>query len=85
MRPLFYDFPADSKAWETEDQYMFGPRYLVAPILHPGVKERQVYLPADGSWTNCWTGETYKGGGIIPVSAPLDRIPVFSRDGTVFS
>jgi alpha-D-xyloside xylohydrolase len=85
MRPLFYDFPADSKAWETEDQYMFGPRYLVAPILHPGVKERQVYLPADGSWTDCWTGEKYEGGGTIPVSAPLDRIPVFSRDGTVFS
>ncbi|MDR2483225.1 MAG: family 31 glucosidase, partial [Treponema sp.] len=33
IRPCFYDFPADERAWEAEDQYMFGPDYLAAPVL----------------------------------------------------
>jgi alpha-D-xyloside xylohydrolase len=84
MRPLFYDFPEDSAAWETETEYMFGTNYLVAPVLYEGKKERELYLPAGAKWTNVWTGESYDGGRRISVAAPLDQIPVFSRDGTVF-
>ncbi|MDR1419075.1 MAG: glycoside hydrolase family 31 protein [Treponema sp.] len=84
MRPLFYDFPQDKKSWETEDEFMFGPSYLVAPILYEGERERKVYLPAGQRWTDAWTGESHDGGGIITAAAPLDRIPVFSRDGSTF-
>jgi alpha-D-xyloside xylohydrolase len=84
MRPLFYDFPSDKRSWETEDQFMFGPNYLVAPILFEGARERQVYLPAGQKWTDAWTGEVREGGRIVTAAAPLDRIPVFSRDGAVF-
>ena len=49
MRPLFYDFPEDKKAWEVEDEYMFGPDVLVAPVLYEGIREREVYLP-EGNW-----------------------------------
>jgi alpha-D-xyloside xylohydrolase len=83
MRPLFYDFPEDAKAWEIEDQYMFGPNYLVAPVLYDKARERQVYFPA-GSWTNCWTGDRVEGGNFIKIDAPIDRIPVFSLDGSRF-
>ncbi|MDR1948263.1 MAG: glycoside hydrolase family 31 protein [Spirochaetaceae bacterium] len=82
MRPLFYDFPADGEVWKVEDQFMFGPTYLVAPVLHEGRRERTLYLPAGLTWTNGWTGETIEGGSTITVDAPLDRIPVFTRDGT---
>jgi alpha-D-xyloside xylohydrolase len=85
MRPLFYDFPADKLAWEVEDQYMFGPNYLVAPVLYEGARERNVYLPAGSSWTNAWTGEKIEGGKSVAAEAPLDRIPVFSRDGARLS
>jgi alpha-D-xyloside xylohydrolase len=85
MRPLFYDFPGDGRAWETEDEYMFGPDYLAAPILYPGKRERQVYLPAGSGWTGCWDGKHYDGGSDITADAPLDRIPVYSRNGTVFA
>ncbi|MDR3341264.1 MAG: glycoside hydrolase family 31 protein [Treponema sp.] len=85
MRPLFYDFPEDSHVWDVEDQYMFGPNYLVAPILYAGLGERQVYLPAGSSWTDCWTGEKHAGGKYVTAAAPLERIPVFSRDGVLFS
>jgi alpha-D-xyloside xylohydrolase len=81
MRPLFYDFPDDKASWDTEDAYMFGPNYLVAPILEDGQRERQVYLPAGVQWTNCWTGGQFAGGSSVTVAAPLDIIPVFSRDG----
>jgi alpha-D-xyloside xylohydrolase len=84
MRPLFYDFPADRQSWETEDEFLFGPNYLVAPILSEGARERQVYLPAGRRWTDAWTGEAFEGGRIVRVDAPLDRIPVFSGDGTRF-
>jgi alpha-D-xyloside xylohydrolase len=85
MRPIFYDFPDDPKAWETEDEYMFGPEYLVAPILYEGKTERQVYLPAGSRWTDCWSGEQYEGGAGINAAAPLDKIPVYSRNNGVFS
>jgi alpha-D-xyloside xylohydrolase len=79
IRPLFYDFPGDNASWEVEDQYLFGPAYLVAPALHEGMRERELYLPAGPVWTDVWTGEKYDGGGRIKVPAPLDRIPVFCR------
>jgi alpha-D-xyloside xylohydrolase len=81
IRPLFYDFPADSKAWEIEDEYMFGPNYLVAPVVYEGKRERDLYLPIGSNWSNVWTGEIFEGGHQIITDAPLDIIPVFSRDG----
>jgi alpha-D-xyloside xylohydrolase len=82
MRPLFYDFPKDMEAWETEDEYMFGPNYLVAPVMYEAMRERKVYLPAGVMWTNTWDGVTFEGGKSITVSAPLDTIPIFTRDGS---
>ena len=42
IRPLFYDFPEEEKCWNVEDQYMFGPDILVAPVLYAGMKQRSV-------------------------------------------
>ena len=84
MRPLFYDFPEDAKAWETEDQYMFGPDVLVAPVLYAEQRKRQVYLP-EGTWKHLFTGEVYEGGKAYEVAAPLANIPVFVRNNREFS
>jgi alpha-D-xyloside xylohydrolase len=81
MRPLFVDFPADARAWEAEDCYMFGPDLLVAPVAEYGVRERPVYLPRESRWTDAWTGETHDGGTVVPADAPLRQIPLFLRDG----
>jgi alpha-D-xyloside xylohydrolase len=82
MRPLFIDFPADPRAWEIEDQFMFGPDILVAPVLAEGVRARHVYLPAGTSWRCAWTGEVSPGGARVNADAPLDRIPVYLRAGS---
>ncbi|WP_019913231.1 glycoside hydrolase family 31 protein [Paenibacillus sp. HW567] len=81
MRPLFYDFPKDAAAWEADDQYMFGPGLLVAPVLYAGERSRKVYLPEGAVWTNVHTGEMTAGGCTLSVEAPLEQIPVFIRDG----
>ena len=78
MRPMFYEFPQDARCWETPEQYMFGSRYLVAPVLYEGMRSRQVYLPA-GRWKNIFTGEELEGGCEIEAEAPLEVIPVFER------
>jgi alpha-D-xyloside xylohydrolase len=81
MRPLFYDFPEDRTAWEIEDQYMFGPDLLVAPIVTEGERSRGVYLPAGASWTHAFSGEMLEGGQHTTVEAPLEQIPLFLRNG----
>lgn len=79
MRPLFFDFPEDEAAWCVEDQYMFGPNILVAPILEAGARERRVYLPKGCDWRNAWTGEILQGGYSGSVNAPIEQIPLFIR------
>ena len=81
MRPLFFDFPGDPQAWAVEDQFLFGPDVLVAPVLFPGATEREVYLPAGAEWTDAWTGALVKGGKRVAAEAPLERIPIYVRNG----
>jgi alpha-D-xyloside xylohydrolase len=77
IRPLFYDFPADDKAWAIEDAYMFGPDLLVAPILFEGQRARDVYLPTGTRWISHGSGEAFDGGQVVNESAPLSHLPVF--------
>jgi len=78
IRTMFFEFPEDGKCWELQDQYMFGSRYLVAPVLYLNQFEREVYLPA-GEWKNINTGEKLQGGKTVAVKAPIDEIPVFEK------
>lgn len=85
MRPMFFDFPKDTKCWEVEDQYMFGPDLLVAPVMEAGMKERQVYLPEGTKWVDAYTKQTYEGGQVITTPTPLEVIPVMMREGKNYS
>ena len=78
MRAMFYEFPEDEKCWDLDDQYMFGDRFLVAPVMEPCCRERTVYLP-EGTWKNVDTGEILAGGGNVTVPAPLEVIPVMEK------
>lgn len=78
IRTMFYEFPEDAKCWEIDDQYMFGAKYLCAPIFTLGAREREVYLPA-GQWKLTSTGEVMQGGCTVKVDAPIEYSPVFER------
>ena len=78
IRTMFYEFPEDKKCWELDDQYMFGSKYLVAPILKLNCFEREVYLP-EGKWKLTSDGTVFDGGCTVSVKAPIDYMPVFER------
>lgn len=78
IRTMFYEFPNDEKCWGIDDQYMFGEKYLVAPVLYQGITKREVYLP-QGSWRNIHNNTIYEGDKTITADAPIDIIPVFER------
>ena len=86
VRLLAFDFPTDSTVLDIGDQYMYG-RILVCPVTTEGVTTRRVYLPQtpDGrvTWIDYWTGHTYHGGQWVEASAPLHRLPLFVRGGSL--
>jgi alpha-D-xyloside xylohydrolase len=81
MRPLFLNFPDDEACWDIADQFTLGDDLLVAPVVTGSATERPVYLPDGARWLDAWTGQAYRGGQRLTAPAPLDRIPVYVRDG----
>lgn len=81
MRPLFYDFPEDEESYDVDDQLLFGPDVMAAPVVEMGARARKVYLPAGAKWTDAWSGEVVDGGRWTEADAPIDRIPVYLKDG----
>ena len=81
IRPMFSEFPQDKTCWELQDQYLFGPDLLVAPIVYEDTYERRVYLPRGVSWTLICDGSVYEGGQSVKVAADISQIPVFLREG----
>lgn len=81
MRPLLVDFPDDANAADIADAYMLGPDVLVAPVLEAGAETRAVYLPEGATWTCAWTGDSFDGGHTIDAPCPIDRIPIYMKNG----
>ena len=80
MRAMFVEFPDDPVCWELEEQYMYGDKYLVAPILNLGQRARKVYLPSGCGWRlSDGSQQIFSGGQWTEVRAPLDTMPVFER------
>jgi alpha-glucosidase len=97
MRDLGLIYPSDATASGQEDEFMFGPDLLAAPVHGPGQTQRSVYLPG-GRWIDFWHALGYvqgdnslrlrrarvlKGGRALSVPAPLDRLPLMVRAGAV--
>ena len=81
MRALVLNYQDDPQARALKDEYLFGPDFLVAPVIDAGT-QRAVYLPA-GDWVNYWTGAPAAGGKVVVADAPVDVIPVWVRAGAV--
>ncbi|MGH6945560.1 MAG: glycoside hydrolase family 31 protein, partial [Geminicoccaceae bacterium] len=79
MRAMPLAFPEQPEAWGFDTQHMFGPDLLIAPIVRPGGRVR-LFLPR-GAWRDFATGEGFEGGRSLELAYPLERFPVFLRDG----
>jgi len=80
MRALFLEFPDDDAAWDVADEFLLGPSILVAPVLEAGARSGSS-TSRRARWRDGWTGVELQGGRRYRVPAPLDRVPVFLRDG----
>ncbi|MFY9152952.1 MAG: TIM-barrel domain-containing protein [Prolixibacteraceae bacterium] len=91
-------FPEDKKVADLNDEYCFGPLFLVAPVIKPmytgkknekvysnfsKTQSRQVYLPAGSAWFDFWTGEKIEGGQEIDKAAPVDIVPLYVKAGSI--
>lgn len=95
IRLLAFGYPQDTNVWNITDQYLLGEDLMVCPVLVPMYyergsrplagteKSRRVYLPAGTGWYDYWTDAYYEGGQWIRADAPLEKIPLFVREGAV--
>jgi alpha-D-xyloside xylohydrolase len=94
LRSLLFDFWDDQKARTVEEEFMFGPAFLVCPVTEPfrfgpgGIplnkkEEWPCCLPEGVQWHDFWTGEFHTGGREITVPAPPERLPLFVRAGSI--
>ena len=85
LQPMWYNFSdAECLTEQSEDQFMFGPTFLVAPVLQrlSNATSRSVYLPKLPSgelWVNYFTGATSSGGERLDVTVTLATFPLYQR------
>ena len=95
MRHLALAYPGDRRAIAQEEEFLFGPSLLAAPVLEPGAKRRRLYLPP-GEWVDLWRSvsgaglalrraRVLRGARSITVPAPLDELPLLARAGTLLA
>jgi alpha-glucosidase (family GH31 glycosyl hydrolase) len=97
MRHLALVYPLDGRAAAREDEFMFGPDLLAAPVLTEGATRRRAYLPR-GRWVDLWRSARYRkrdgglslsrarvlrGGRSVTLPAPLAELPLLARAGTL--
>jgi alpha-D-xyloside xylohydrolase len=83
MRSLPLEFSSDPGARKVADQFMFGPDLLINPVTTEGATQRTLYLPAGSDWIDFWTGKRVKGGQSITGEAPLDKMPIYAKGGSI--
>jgi alpha-glucosidase (family GH31 glycosyl hydrolase) len=97
MRSLALAYPRDSRAVAREDEFLFGPDLLAAPVLEPEARTRSLYLPR-GVWVDVWRSLGYQGSNgsfvigaprlltgrrSVTLPAPLRQLPLLARAGTM--
>jgi alpha-glucosidase (family GH31 glycosyl hydrolase) len=82
MKVMGLVYPHDTRCRQYASQYFFGEDLLVAPVTSEGVEDLPVYLP-EGNWRDFWTGELLQGPVEFVVNVPVERIPVYQKQGSI--
>lgn len=83
QRPTLYDFTDDPGTLTQDYDFMFGPFMLVSPVTTSGATSWSTYLPAGADWVNWWDDSPQSGGQTVSTAAPLNRLPIFVREGAI--
>merc|ERR1712109_190903 len=82
VRPLWHEFPTDSKTREIDTQFLWGSSLLVSPILEQGNSERSAYLPTTSVWYDFYSRQKVTGGEVTltsSLSVETDSVPLHVR------
>jgi alpha-glucosidase len=87
MRPLFLEFPQQERLAGNDEEFMFGPKMLVAPKVWEFAASYEVQLP-QGEWYDYWSGAKISAGQnnvgeTLKVTPGLDELPVYVRAGSI--
>lgn len=87
LRPLYYDYPKDNRAYSQRTQYIFGSQLMVCPITTPADKATgmgcvKAWIP-EGVWTDFFSGKTYRGHRVAVLNRPKETAPVLARAGAI--
>ena len=87
LRPMYYENSQSWQAYHAAGQYMLGDCMTVSPVTAPmdpaaQLSPADVYLP-EGTWTDFFTGDRYRGGRKLTMYRPLESIPVLVRAGGI--
>lgn len=84
MKAMFLDYQNDDECYKNESQYqyMFGENLLVAPVVDENERFKKLYLP-EGKWIDYWNDKVYEGKKWIIVDAPLEKIPLYIKEGGI--
>jgi len=83
MRPLWVQYPDDAETFAIETNHMVGADLLVAPATEAGATSVNTYFPGSEPWYDIESGQVHKAAGWKLVAAPLRKIPVFQRGGSI--
>ena len=86
-RPMFYDYPEASEAYEFKHEYMYGDQFIVAPVVTPVAPDSllapvSVWLPK-GKWFEMSSGTMLKGPAVVQRAFAIDEIPVYIKAGSI--
>jgi len=66
------------------DEFIYGDKILVCPIIEANALGRRMYFPK-GNWYSFWDADTeiIEGGKEIFVDADIDSMPIYIKEGAI--
>ncbi|CAG8568158.1 8262_t:CDS:2, partial [Racocetra fulgida] len=83
IRPIFTVYPEEEETYAMDDQFFVGNSLLVKPIVNQGQTSTEVYFPGNEIYYDYFTLKKIHGTGKVQIEAPLNKIPVFLRGGSI--
>lgn len=83
MRPLFFEEPGNYRLYSISNEYLWGPDFLVSPVVRPEIESKEIYFPKTSNWFDFYTGEKYAAGTRATVKLHESYIPTFVRGGAL--
>jgi len=87
VHPLYYDWPEQQAAYDSQNEYVFGTSLVAAPIVGPvdaasNLASRDVWIPP-GEWIETSTGTYLTGPELVVRRFSLAQTPLYARAGAI--